>query len=125
MMTKRKQMRQQSNELNEDFSLEAFRGGLSNFIGNFISVLPQEGVVKNRIIISLLIEEVLKVSQIEPNTPCNLEILKPLFDGADIALRQNLKYFASHNSLENAEEMFKIQELRTKMESFMTKKRQK
>jgi len=108
--------------MQNDFSLEAIRGGLSNYIGSCLGALPKAtGIPENRLIISILMEEILKTSQSDKSKPCNLEFLKPVFDGIDVALSQNIKFLSTQSSIPT-EQIVKIQELRSMIEGFKTQK---
>ena len=55
-------------------SLELMRAGITNFLGQSISLIPFEGKEKNKLVVAMLMEEVLKTSQVDKNNPCDLDI---------------------------------------------------
>ena len=73
-------------------SLELMRAGITNFLGQSISLIPCEGKEKNKLVVAMLMEEVLKTSQIDKNNPCDLDILTSVFKSVKIALEQNIVY---------------------------------
>ena len=73
-------------------SLELMRAGITNFLGQSISLMPFEGKEKNKLVVAMLMEEVLKTSQVDKNNPCDLDILTSVFKSVKIALEQNIVY---------------------------------
>lgn len=73
-------------------SLELMRAGITNFLGQSISLIPFEGKEKNKLVVAMLMEEVLKTSQVDKNNPCDLDILTSVFKSVKIALEQNIVY---------------------------------
>ena len=80
-------------------SLELMRAGITNFLGQSISLIPFEGKEKNKLVVAMLMEEVLKTSQIDKNNPCDLDILTSVFKSVKIALEQNIVYINKSKQL--------------------------
>lgn len=80
-------------------SLELMRAGITNFLGQSISLMPFEGKEKNKLVVAMLMEEVLKTSQIDKNNPCDLDILTSVFKSVKIALEQNIVYINKSKQL--------------------------
>lgn len=80
-------------------SLELMRAGITNFLGQSISLIPFEGKEKNKLVVAMLMEEVLKTSQIDKNNPCDLDILTSVFKSIKIALEQNIVYINKSKQL--------------------------
>ena len=80
-------------------SLELMRAGITNFLGQSISLMPFEGKEKNKLVVAMLMEEVLKTSQIDKNNPCDLDILTSVFKSIKIALEQNIVYINKSKQL--------------------------
>ena len=80
-------------------SLELMRAGITNFLGQSISLIPFEGKEKNKLVVAMLMEEVLKTSQIDKNNPCDLDILTSVFKSVKIALKQNIVYINKSKQL--------------------------
>lgn len=82
-------------------SLELMRAGITNFLGQSISLMPFEGKEKNKLVVAMLMEEVLKASQIDKDSPCDLDILTSVFRSIKIALEQNIIYINKRKELTN------------------------
>ena len=80
-------------------SLELMRAGITNFLGQSISLMPFDGKEKNKLVVAMLMEEVLKTSQIDKNNPCDLDILTSVFKSIKIALEQNIVYINKSKQL--------------------------
>lgn len=80
-------------------SLELMRAGITNFLGQSISLMPFEGKEKNKLVVAMLMEEVLKTSQVDKNNPCDLDILTSVFKSVKIALEQNIVYINKSKQL--------------------------
>lgn len=80
-------------------SLELMRAGITNFLGQSISLMPFEGKEKNKLVVAMLMEEVLKTSQVDKNNPCDLDILASVFKSVKIALEQNIVYINKSKQL--------------------------
>ena len=80
-------------------SLELMRAGITNFLGHSISLMPFEGKEKNKLVVAMLMEEVLKTSQVDKNNPCDLDILTSVFKSVKIALEQNIVYINKSKQL--------------------------
>ena len=80
-------------------SLELMRAGITNFLGQSISLIPFEGKEKNKLVVAMLMEEVLKTSQVDKNNPCDLDILTSVFKSVKIALEQNIVYINKSKQL--------------------------
>ena len=80
-------------------SLELMRAGITNFRGQSISLIPFEGKEKNKLVVAMLMEEVLKTSQVDKNNPCDLDILTSVFKSVKIALEQNIVYINKSKQL--------------------------
>lgn len=80
-------------------SLELMRAGITNFLGQSISLMPFEGKEKNKLVVAMLMEEVLKTSQVDKNNPCDLDILTSVFKSVKIALKQNIVYINKSKQL--------------------------
>ena len=80
-------------------SLELMRAGITNFLGQSISLMPFEGKEKNKLVVAMLMEEVLKTSQVDKNNPCDLDILTTVFKSIKIALEQNIVYINKSKQL--------------------------
>ena len=80
-------------------SLELMRAGITNFLGQSISLIPFEGKEKNKLVVAMLMEEVLKTSQVDKNNPCDLDILTSVFKSIKIALEQNIVYINKSKQL--------------------------
>ena len=80
-------------------SLELMRAGITNFLGQSISLMPFEGKEKNKLVVAMLMEEVLKTSQVDKNNPCDLDILTSVFKSIKIALEQNIVYINKSKQL--------------------------
>lgn len=80
-------------------SLELMRAGITNFLGQSISLIPFEGKEKNKLVVAMLMEEVLKTSQVDKNNPCDLDILTSVFKSVKIALEQNIIYINKSKQL--------------------------
>ena len=80
-------------------SLELMRAGITNFPGQSISLIPFEGKEKNKLVVAMLMEEVLKTSQVDKNNPCDLDILTSVFKSVKIALEQNIVYINKSKQL--------------------------
>lgn len=80
-------------------SLELMRAGITNFLGQSISLIPFEGKEKNKLVVAMLMEEVLKTSQVDKNNPCDLDILTSVFKSVKIALEQNIVYINKNKQL--------------------------
>ena len=80
-------------------SLELMRAGITNFLGQSISLMPFEGKEKNKLVVAMLMEEVLKTSQVDKNNPCDLDILISVFKSVKIALKQNIVYINKSKQL--------------------------
>lgn len=78
-------------------SLELMRAGITNFLGQSISLMPFDGKEKNKLVVAMLMEEVLKTSQVDKNSPCDLDILTSVFKSVKIALEQNIIYINKNN----------------------------
>jgi hypothetical protein len=66
------------------------RAGLVNYIGAMIKASQLEGKEANQVIAAALIEEALKLSQLEGNS-CDLFVLKPLLRANIFVLKQRCK----------------------------------
>lgn len=82
-------------------SLELMRAGITNFLGQSISLMPFEGKEKNKLVVAMLMEEVLKASQTDKDSPCDLDILTSVFRSIKIALEQNIIYINKRKELTN------------------------
>lgn len=82
-------------------SLELMRAGITNFLGQSISLIPFEGKEKNKLVVAMLMEEVLKASQTDKDSPCDLDILTSVFRSIKIALEQNIIYINKRKELTN------------------------
>ena len=80
-------------------SLELMRAGITNFLGQSICLMPFEGKEKNKLVVAMLMEEVLKTSQVDKNNPCDLDILTSVFKSVKIALEQNIVYINKSKQL--------------------------
>ena len=80
-------------------SLELMRAGITNFLGQGISLIPFEGKEKNKLVVAMLMEEVLKASQTDKVSPCDLDILTSVFKSVKIALEQNIVYINKSKQL--------------------------
>ena len=80
-------------------SLELMRAGITNFLGQSISLMPFEGKEENKLVVAMLMEEVLKTSQVDKNNPCDLDILTSVFKSVKIALEQNIVYINKSKQL--------------------------
>ena len=80
-------------------SLELMRAGITNFLGQSISLIPFEGKEKNKLVVAMLMEEILKTSQVDKNNPCDLDILTSVFKSVKIALEQNIVYINKSKQL--------------------------
>ena len=80
-------------------SLELMRAGITNFLGQSISLMPFEGKEKNKLVVAMLMEEVLKTSQVDKNNPCDLDILTYVFKSVKSALEQNIVYINKSKQL--------------------------
>ena len=92
-------------------SMEQLRAGMMNFIGSDIDLLPFEGKSKNRVIVAMLAEEALKVSQIDKSKPCDIAICKPLFDSVKIVLEMNIKALGKENAAKHKDKMIQYMEI--------------
>lgn len=88
-MTKKKP-KEKEEEILSGNTIELMRAGLTNYIGHCIQLAPDVKSI-NRLIIAILMEEVLKASQIKIDTPCDLRLLKPMFESVIVALKQNIQ----------------------------------
>lgn len=61
--------------------------------------MPFEGKEKNKLVVAMLMEEVLKTSQVDKNNPCDLDILTSVFKSVKIALKQNIVYINKSKQL--------------------------
>lgn len=104
----------------ESNDLEIIRSGMVNFLGAAIKNITLEGKSKNRIIVSLLVEEALKASQLKPNTPCELEILSPLFKANIIILQQQIHVLSLNPIKENKGKILKYQAIIEVYEELIT-----
>lgn len=89
--------------------LEAARTGMVNFLGAAIGSINAQGKAKNRIIVSMLVEEALKASQMESNTPCDLSVLAPLFKANIVVLQQQIRILSLDPTQDNKEKILKYQ----------------
>lgn len=64
------------------------RTGLVNYIGAMIKATGYEGKAANQLVAAALIEEALKLSQIEDNSLCDLYVAKPILRANMFILKQ-------------------------------------
>lgn len=84
--------------------LTQIQQGLTAYIGAAQAAVPFEGRAKNQIVAGLLADELLKVSQVELNTPCDPYILVPLFKANIIFLKQQQHVLSQGNIQEETKQ---------------------
>lgn len=92
-------------------TIEMMRAGIGNFLGQSISMMPFDGIQKNKLVVAMLVEEALKASKTEDNKPCNLEILMPMFNAIKVALEQNIRFLGNHANDENQDKILAYLEI--------------
>lgn len=86
-------------------SIEVIRSGMTNFLGQAIALMPFDGKDRNALVVAMLLEEALKVSQIEKDKPCDLKVLTSLFKSVKIVLEQHIQELSKNPTNENKEEI--------------------
>ena len=89
--------------------VDVLRNDLTQFIGTVIPMLQSIGRNKNQMVAAILSEEILKVSQLEPNTPCDLYILVPLFKSCIVVFRQQQQVISQNPTKENLDKMIRYE----------------
>lgn len=84
-------------------SIEIIRSGMTNFIGQAIALMPFDGNDRNALVVAMLLEEVLKVAQIDKDKPCDLKILTSLFKSVKVVLEQHIQELSKNPTKENKE----------------------
>lgn len=64
------------------------RAGLVNYIGAMIKASGLEGRAANQYVGAVLVEEALKLTQLEDNSPCDLYVAKPILRANMFILKQ-------------------------------------
>ena len=68
--------------------LTQIRAGLVNYIGACVAASPFEGKAARHAVVSVMTEEILKLSQEKAGEPFDLYTLKPFFRGASLVIKQ-------------------------------------
>lgn len=84
-------------------SIEIIRSGMTNFIGQAIALMPFDGKDRNALVVAMLLEEALKVAQIDKDKPCDLKILTALFKSVKVVLEQHIQELSKNPTKENKE----------------------
>lgn len=84
-------------------SIEIIRSGMTNFIGQAIALMPFDGNDRNALVVAMLLEEALKVAQIDKDKPCDLKILASLFKSVKVVLEQHIQELSKNPTEENKE----------------------
>lgn len=75
------------------------RAGLVNYIGAMIKASGYEGKAANQLVVAALIEEALKLSQVDSEA-CDMYVLKPLLRANIFVLKQRCVELTKLSSLE-------------------------
>ena len=96
------------------------RQGFVNYIGALIASSPFEGKAACQQTVAVLIEEALKLSQNEDKV-CDLYILKPLFRGLSIVLKQNIDQMGKLPPAISAEAINKYKSILQELDNIIKK----
>ena len=72
--------------------LDIIRGGLANYIGAIQGAVDAKGLEKNQYVVSVMMDEILKIAQVDINSPyCDPFILVPVFNAVEGVLIQQIQ----------------------------------
>lgn len=81
--------------------LDLIKSGFVQYIGAIQSIIDENGLEKNQTIVDILMDEVIKISQVEPNSfYCSPYILAPMFSRMEGVLIQQIQVMSQQEQTE-------------------------